>query len=113
MKPTVCCGLLMVTCCDPLTEMNITIWVGIRVDEVPSWQAFARTLVMRIVRWALVPGASIGRPNQASELAPTCWPWNILDVSALPPLYGPFAPIPPPVPKLLQVLRKPVAGVTA
>jgi len=50
--------------------MNIVIWVGISVDEVPSWLAFARTLVMRRVRVPFVPGGSTGTPSHVTEFAP-------------------------------------------
>src|SRR6266436_355565 len=68
MNATVCCGLLMVKNCEPLMETNITICVGIKVEERPNWQAFARTFVIRIVRTKFVPGASIGTPNQVTWL---------------------------------------------
>src|SRR6267378_4597630 len=74
MKATVCCGLLMVTCCDPVTEMNITIWVGISVELVPNWHALPRTFVMRITRVLTVPGASIGTPFQETEFTAACRP---------------------------------------
>jgi len=70
-KATVCCGLLIGTAVEPVTETYITIWAGMRVLEIPSWLAFARTLVMRRTRTAVVPGGSIGTPSHTRELAPT------------------------------------------
>ena len=49
-KATVCCGLLIGKAWNGVTEMNIVICVGMRVEDVPSWLAFARTFVMRKVR---------------------------------------------------------------
>ena len=40
---------------EPLTATIMEIWVGIRVDETPNWNALARTLVIRMMR---VPGSS-------------------------------------------------------
>ena len=76
MKATVWVGLLMVTCCEPFTAMYMVIWVGISVEDTPSWNAFARMLVIRITRWPAVPGASIGTPKKTTELALFCCPEN-------------------------------------
>src|SRR5580692_6785118 len=78
MKATVWVGLLMVTCCEPFTAMYMVICVGISVEETPSWNALARTLVIRITRWPAVPGASIGTPKKTTELALFCCPENTL-----------------------------------
>jgi hypothetical protein len=43
--------------------------VGTSVLEVPSWLAFARTLVIRTTRVVNVPGASKGIPDQETALA--------------------------------------------
>src|ERR1700682_1624759 len=93
MKATVCCGLLMVTCCDPFTAMNITIWVGISVELVPNWQALPRTFVMRITRVLVVPGASIGTPSQVTEFTPNCRPEYTVGVPGI-VSYGVPAPSP-------------------
>src|SRR5258708_13536016 len=94
MKATVCCGLLMVTCCDPFTAMNITIWVGISVELVPNWQALPRTFVMRITRVLTDPGASIGTPSQVTEFTASCRPVYTVGVPAM-VSYG--VPLPSPV----------------
>src|SRR5690349_3974451 len=72
MKATVTCGLDSVRFCEPLIPMKAVIWVGTKLLETPSWQAFARMLVRRMVRVPAVPGASIGTPSQVTEFAAAC-----------------------------------------
>src|SRR5258708_27639207 len=76
MKATVCVGLLIVTCCEPFTAMNMVIWVGTSVEDTPNWNALPRTLVTRITRVPEVPGASIGTPRNTTELGLACRPEN-------------------------------------
>src|SRR5579862_7735843 len=64
MAATVGCGLESVRFCEPVIVMSMKIWVGSpKLDATPSWQALARTLVIRMMRVEL-PGASIGTPVQ-------------------------------------------------
>src|SRR5450755_4109217 len=78
MKATVCVGLLIVTCCEPFTAINMVIWVGTSVEDTPSWNALPRMLVTRITRVPAVPGASIGTPRKTTELALFWRPENTL-----------------------------------
>src|SRR5258708_28979795 len=76
MKATVCVGLLIVTCCEPFTAMNMVIDVGTSVEDTPNWNALPRTLVTRITRVPEAPGASIGTPRNTTELGLACRPEN-------------------------------------